>query len=296
MAGEPRSERAIRRAVRVAGGAFLLAIVGSIGLFVVYVAGGDTQLEGLLLFLAFGGGAVAVTVWAKILIDEPDLIEERPPMRSSDADRAAFEHVYLQAREVPDPAIRSRRRFLSRLLVLAGASLTAALGLPFLSLGAPPGAALFRTKWSSGSRLVGFGGSPIRPGDVNPGAVLTVFPEGHVGDGESAALLIGIAPQRLQPGVAFMETVEGLLCFSKICTHAGCPVGLYREEVAELLCPCHQSKFKVTEAARPISGPTTRPLPQLSLGVNPGGFLIALGDFEEPVGPEFWNIRRGRRA
>ncbi|MDP9022322.1 MAG: Rieske 2Fe-2S domain-containing protein [Actinomycetota bacterium] len=295
MAADDR-DTTIRRATRAAAIAFSVAIASAVGLVVVYVAGGHTQLEGLFLFAAFAGAAVGLVVWTKVLIAEPDLLEERPPMRSSDEDRAAFEHAYLEAREARDPDVASRRRFLSRLLAGAGASLALALGLPFFSLGAPPGGQLFRTNWARGSRVVDFAGRPVRAGMVGPGGVITVFPEGHTGDGQSAALLIGIEFDRIVEGGITAQTVPGIVCYSKVCTHAGCPVGLYREEVAELLCPCHQSKFAVYDNARPISGPTTRPLPQLPLGTDDAGFLVALGDFEAPVGPEFWNIERGGRA
>jgi ubiquinol-cytochrome c reductase iron-sulfur subunit len=101
--------------------------------------------------------------------------------------------------------------------------------------------------------------------------VTTVFPEGHE-EGRS-----DWAP-------------EGCLAYSKICTHAGCPVGLYRAEAGELLCPCHQSTFDVYTGAVPVFGPAARPLPQLPLDVNEEGYLVAQGDFSAPVGPSFWNL------
>ncbi|HYP22826.1 MAG TPA: Rieske (2Fe-2S) protein, partial [Actinomycetota bacterium] len=89
---------------------------------------------------------------------------------------------------------------------------------------------------------------------------------------------------------------EGCVGYSKICTHAGCPVGLYRAQAHELLCPCHQSTFDVLRGAVPTFGPADRPLPQLPRGVDDEGVLIALGDFPEPVGPGFWNLRDGRSS
>jgi ubiquinol-cytochrome c reductase iron-sulfur subunit len=79
------------------------------------------------------------------------------------------------------------------------------------------------------------------------------------------------------------------VAFSKVCTHAGCPVGLYQPSSHELFCPCHQSAFNVLDAAAPTAGPATRPLPQLPLAVDENGFLIASGDYPEPVGPGFWS-------
>jgi ubiquinol-cytochrome c reductase iron-sulfur subunit len=78
--------------------------------------------------------------------------------------------------------------------------------------------------------------------------------------------------------------------YSKICTHAGCPVGLYRSEAHQLLCPCHQSTFDVLRGAVPVFGPAARPLPQLPMEVDDDGYLVARGDFNEPVGPSFWNV------
>ncbi len=86
--------------------------------------------------------------------------------------------------------------------------------------------------------------------------------------------------------------VDGIVAYSKLCTHVGCPVGLYQAQEALLLCPCHQSTFDVLAGAEPIFGPAARPLPQLPLAVDDEGYLVATGDFEAPVGPGFWD--RGR--
>jgi ubiquinol-cytochrome c reductase iron-sulfur subunit len=37
-----------------------------------------------------------------------------------------------------------------------------------------------------------------------------------------------------------------------------------------------------------LFGPAARPLPQLPLTVDSEGYLAALHDFDEPVGPSFW--------
>jgi ubiquinol-cytochrome c reductase iron-sulfur subunit len=82
------------------------------------------------------------------------------------------------------------------------------------------------------------------------------------------------------------------VAYSKICTHAGCPVSLYEQETSRILCPCHQSQFDVTQGAKPIFGPATRSLPQLPITVDDEGYFVARGDFPEPVGPSFWNLGR----
>ncbi len=283
----------LARATRAAAIAFLVAIVAGGALIVVYFTGGGTTLQGVLLFLAFGGIAVGLGIWGKVLLDEPDVEEDRPSMRSPAEERQAFGAVYDAAVADPDVTDADRRRFLTRLLAGAGASVGFALLLPFRSLGPGPGQELFHTQWERGLRLVSYEGEPIRPDELRTGSVTTVFPDERVGDADSQALLIAVEPDLLRLDTGAPQTVEGLVCFSKICTHAGCPVGLYRSAVHELLCPCHQSKFDVLRGAQPISGPTTRPLPQLPLGVDDEGYLIALGDFEAPVGPAFWNMEIG---
>jgi ubiquinol-cytochrome c reductase iron-sulfur subunit len=103
---------------------------------------------------------------------------------------------------------------------------------------------------------------------------------------------------RLRPGqqVAQREGQENFhygdfYAYSKICTHLGCPTSLYEAQTNRILCPCHQSQFLATEHARPVFGPATRPLPQLPITVNDEGYLVATGDFPEPVGPAFWERR-----
>jgi ubiquinol-cytochrome c reductase iron-sulfur subunit len=120
--------------------------------------------------------------------------------------------------------------------------------------------------------------------------VLTVFPEGATDDADSQAILInmGDAPQQVRRGRNGWS-VQGLVAFSKVCTHAGCPVGLYRSTSKQLLCPCHQSTFDVLDGCRPVFGPAARSLPQLPLAVRDDGFLIAQHDYIEPVGPGYWN-------
>ena len=80
----------------------------------------------------------------------------------------------------------------------------------------------------------------------------------------------------------------GYIAYSKVCTHLGCPVGLYEQELELLVCPCHQSMFNVRNGAVPQFGPAPRPLPQLALMFNDDGFLVAQGPYDQPVGPGFW--------
>ena len=88
------------------------------------------------------------------------------------------------------------------------------------------------------------------------------------------------------------SAVGDVVAYSKVCPHAGCPVGLYEPDTHRLYCPCHQSVFDVLDAAEPKSGPATRPLPQLPLAVDADGYLVARSDYTEPIGPGFWNRDR----
>lgn len=291
---QQRQEARQKRASRVAALAFGISILAGIALVIVYVNGGDTQAEGVLLTLAFGGIGVGLGVWVKVIIGHELVIEPRHPMRSDASDRKAFEDEFDQARNsVGSP---DRRRFLGRLLAGAGISLGLALTVPFLSLGPifSRGARdeLFETAWTSGKRLVTTEGQEIHIEDFEPDQIATVFPQGEGTPADSQAVLINVREGRLVASA--MPDPDGvvgtLVCYSKLCTHAGCPVGLFRASEGQLICPCHQSLFDVNAGAAVLSGPAGRPLPQLPIGVDDEGYLVALGDFSAPVGPSFWNM------
>jgi ubiquinol-cytochrome c reductase iron-sulfur subunit len=269
---------------RIAAG-FALCALGSAGFAVVYALGGQAQAEGALLGLAFAGLAYGLVAWAAHLMPPGPFVEERESMEPSLAERVAF-----QAELERDIAAIGRRGFLGRMLALALGTLAVALAFPIRSLSARPGRSLYHTAWSAGTRLVTKDGTPVRPEDLQVGSVLTVYPEGHVdAAGDSAVLLIRVDPGKLVvPQGRETWSPLGLIAYSKLCTHAGCPVGLYQERSAELFCPCHQSVFYVLDGARPIAGPASRPLPQLPLELSDDGFLRAQRDFAEPVGPAFW--------
>jgi ubiquinol-cytochrome c reductase iron-sulfur subunit len=277
------------RAARLASVAFGASIVASLGLMLLYALGGQPQAEGVLLGVALGGLGLGIVVWARDILDEPEQVEERPSLASGEEERAEAQRA-LGAGSV------TRRGLLVRLVSGAAGALAAAVAIPSLSLGPRPGQDLFRTKWSPGARLVDESGSPLRPAQVTTSSVTTVFPEGHVGAGDSPALLLKVDEELLElPGERAGWTPEGCLAYSKICTHAGCPVGLYRAQAHQLLCPCHQSTFDVLQGAVPVFGPAARPLPQLPLAIDAEGYLVAQGDFSEPAGPSFWNLTREKR-
>jgi ubiquinol-cytochrome c reductase iron-sulfur subunit len=286
---QPRAEIRATRSVRVnarrIGIALAVSIAGSLGLTVVYALGGQPQVEGLLIGLSLGGLAVAFVLWGKHLLPQGPYVEEREPMVSLPMDRSDLERDFRRT----DRALE-RRTFLRRLLLGALAALGLASIFPIRSLGPSPGRSLFRTKWIPGSRLVTADGEPVLSRDLVVGGVLTVFPDGHTDAADSQTVLLRVDPASFSPLPGRENwSPEGHIAYSKICTHAGCPVGLYDAESHELFCPCHQSVFDVLDGARPTAGPATRALPQLPLELDDDGYLRARGDFPEPVGPTWWD-------
>ena len=278
------------RAERWIAAAFLVAVVAALGLGVTYWRGGQPQLEGVLLALTLGGIGVGIVIWASAFMPGGEVTEARHPVESDEGDVQAFAADFRAG-----TVGLKRRRLLTGLATAAFAALGGALLFPVRSLGPRPGRDLKRTPFQDGPvRVVTEDGNPVRPEDLAVDAVLTVWPEGHTDAPDAPTLLIHTRPtQRLRlQGREAGWVVDGIVAYSKLCTHTGCPVGLYQAEEALLLCPCHQSTFDVLRGAKPVFGPAARSLPQLPLGVDDDGFLIATGDFESPVGPGFWD--RGR--
>ncbi len=291
----PEHRTSSTTAEALAAACFFVAALAAVGLGVVYWRGGQTQLEGLLLAVATGGIGVGIVVWAKRFMPDEQVTEEREPLASTEEEIAAFRSSF----EHGEQSVVGRRLLVASI----GAALTAlggALLFPIRSLGPRPGRGLKQTAFAAargrpgGVRLVRQDGSPLRPDDLAVDGVLTVFPEDHVRDADSPTLVIRTrADQELDLAEGRDEwVVDGIIAYSKLCTHVGCPVGLYQSGEGLLLCPCHQSTFNVLEGAKPVFGPAARALPQLPLGVDDDGYLIATDDFSAPVGPGFWD--RGR--
>jgi ubiquinol-cytochrome c reductase iron-sulfur subunit len=264
-----------------------LSAMAGLGLAVVYLAGGQPQIEGALLGVALGGLGIGLILWGKRLLPREQVIDQRI-VPSPTEERLAAEEAYERGE-----AELGRRRFLARLLLGALGALGLAALFPIRSLGPRPGRSLFVTSWRRGVRLVDELGVPIRVEDLEVGSIVTVYPEGAVGSSDAQAVLIRVDPGRLElPADRLTGAPLGYVAYSKVCTHAGCPVGLYRAQTHLLLCPCHQSTFDVLRGARPVFGPAARPLPQLPLEAGADGYLRAAGGFPEPVGPGFWDRPR----
>jgi ubiquinol-cytochrome c reductase iron-sulfur subunit len=270
---------------RAIGVAFLASVLASVALAVVYFAGGQPQLEGTFLFIALGGIGVGLILWGHRFLPVGRDVQQREPMASSGEQREEAEEALGAGAEM-----LSRRRALFRMLGAAIAALGVAALFPIRSLGRAPGGALFHTAWRPGSRAVDANGDPVAADAMSPGQIVTVFPEGAVGSADSQTVLIGLEPGLYHP-LPGREgwAPNGIVGFSKVCTHAGCPVGLYQPNEHRLFCPCHQSVFDVLQAARPVGGPAARPLPQLPLTTDADGNIVARSDFTEPIGPGFWD-------
>jgi len=244
-----------------------------------------------LSLLCIGLGAVH---WAKTLMPDVEVSEDRHPQRSSDEARRNAAQIIAAGGNDSQLARRPLLKY----------SLGGALGLFALplvlqlagSLGPMPKAELSTTFWRKGMRLVRDPEmTPIKASDVTVGSVFHVMPEGidkseHVLEekGKAAVILIGLNPELIKVPREREWGHEGIVAYSKICTHVGCPVSLYEQQTHHLLCPCHQSTFDVTNDCEVVFGPAKRPLPQLEITVDAEGYLVASSPFREAAGPSFW--------
>jgi ubiquinol-cytochrome c reductase iron-sulfur subunit len=276
----------VKRSERLVALCFVLSTAAGIGLAVVYILGGQPQLEGALLAVALGGLGAGLILWAKRLLPSEEITEARTLEPSPEPERKGLSEAIERG-----GADLGRRRLLARLLAGAAGALGVALLFPVRSLGPSPGRTLFVTSWRPGARAVNAAGEPIRVDDLEIGSVVTVFPEGAIGSADSQTILVRVDSDLLElPAGRGDWAPEGYLAYSKVCTHAGCPVGLYLASVHQLRCPCHQSTFDVLRGAVPTYGPAARPLPQLPIEFGPDGQLRARSDYQEPVGPGFWDL------
>jgi ubiquinol-cytochrome c reductase iron-sulfur subunit len=252
------------------------------------------ELLGICLGMCFLFIGAALTVVAKRLVVTEELEDDYPE-----------EHP-RQQQEILEIVKESGSRITrKRLLLGAGAATAGAVGLaaitPVLSLGPIwDTAPLDQTPWRRGVRLVDEDGYPLSAVGVEAETFYTAFPEG-ADDEEigSSLVVIRVDPGKLRlPAARARWAPEGILAFSKICTHAGCAVALYRkptfpvlEPKPALVCPCHYSTFDPYTGGSVIYGPAGRPLPQLPLMVDGAGHLRAAGNFSARVGPSWWNVR-----
>jgi quinol---cytochrome c reductase iron-sulfur subunit len=310
---EPRrqdiDERAARRSERTVALLFTVSMLATVGFIAAYatipideivyiwpfgnVSGLNFAL-GLTLgaaLLCIGAGAVH---WARTLMTDEEVPEERHAVQATEEVK---QHVLT---EFAKGAKESQfgRRTLVRRTMYGALGLVPLAGVVLLrDLGPLPGDKLRHTAWRPGARIINESTmQPLRPEDITVGSLTQAMPEGldpHDEDfpeqiAKAAVMLVRLEPEDIRDPRSADWGHEGILVYSKICTHIGCPATLYEQQTHHALCPCHQSTFDLADGARVLFGPAGHPLPQLRITVNDDGYLEALGDFDVPPGPSFW--------
>ncbi len=287
LAPSARNPHVVERVIALTFIAGLILIVGFGYCYWVNAAPwtlGATMGAGLLLL---GVGLVA---WGKYLMPRGPFVEQRHTLANDEATRDAFAAAIVER----GGGVIKRRKMLGGLLGGGLGAFGVVAIFPLLrSLGPLPKDTLFHTDWRKGSYLVDQDGRRVHSGDLAVGSILTVYPEGtqdtERGQAVDQTVLIRLSNENFttQKGRETWGPM-GYVAYSKLCTHLGCPVGLYEQQLQLLVCPCHQSMFNVTNGAIPNFGPAPRPLPQLPLYVDASGYLRAQSDYHTPVGPGFW--------
>ena len=309
---------AMTRAVRTVYTLFYLSIAASIWAIAAYFLfpiedGSIISIRDNNLFIGLGIGLALLAIglaaihWSKAIMSDKEFIEPRHATRGRDTTRAAAVQAFADANEESGFGRRAmvRNSMIAAVVASVAPGIVLFRGLaPFSSEARPiagdPVALLSHTMWKEGTRLAHDPeGTPIRAADVTLGSAVHVIPadlaeldhtEGYLEEKAKAiVLLMRLLPEDITETPERADwSYDGIVAYSKVCTHVGCPVALYEQQTHHPLCPCHQSQFDVTNGAAVIFGPAARPLPQLPITVDDEGYLIARSDFTEPVGPSFW--------
>ncbi|WP_413810030.1 Rieske 2Fe-2S domain-containing protein [Streptomyces sp. OE57] len=302
-------ERAAKRSERTVALLFTVSMLATIAFIAAYVAlpvdryiyvfpiGHISALNfalGLTLGIALftiGAGAVH---WARTLMSDEEIADERHPIEASpEVKSKVLEEFATGAKESG-----FGRRKLARNTLFGALALVPLSGIVLLrDLGPLPGTKLRHTKWAKGKRLMNYNTmQPLRPEDIAVGSLTFAMPEGMSEEqhdfqteiAKAALMLVRLQPENIKDKRELDWSHEGIVAFSKICTHVGCPINLYEQQTHHVLCPCHQSTFDLSDGGRVIFGPAGHALPQLRIRANDQGYLEAMGDFSEPVGPAYW--------
>jgi ubiquinol-cytochrome c reductase iron-sulfur subunit len=300
LPADPQNLQTAKTAERLVGALFIFSTLASIGFIAAYigleVGSVDATLRsnlalGLSMSLAFLALAVGAVIWVRYIMPDVEITEQRHPLASDPADRKAFKETFEEGAEASQFV---KRPLLRRTLIAATVPLAVAPIVLLRDMGPLPGTSLRHTVWRPGLRLLVYGSNrPITPGEFSsPGGMITVIPDGYQDDPDALAaatsIIIKFQPGVLAPPTVMNWTVDNIVCYSKICTHVGCPAALYEQTTHHILCPCHQSTFDAPRGATVLFGPAPRPLPQLPLTTDAEGYLVAMKDFQEPVGPSYW--------
>ena len=275
----------------------LLALAAAAAVFfiVAYALEWSTQVLGLALGGALMAIAAALILAGMRVAPGEEAVEERPRLGDRAEQRALARDIERGGKGV------SRRGVLLGGAAATGTALGAALVIPVASLGPEPGEQIGASPWRRGTKVVDEQGAHLAPEDIKLGGFASGYPEGsdprELG---SLIVLVKVRPEELDlPAERRDWDADGVLAFSKICTHAGCSINLFRYPLFDptspgpaLVCPCHYSTFDVTTGGERIFGPAGRALPQLPLGVDGEGRLIAAGEFSGAIGPSWWGVRK----
>jgi ubiquinol-cytochrome c reductase iron-sulfur subunit len=304
---EPLIERRAERQVAGMFGLASLLVIGFIVAFVVFpIDDGDVveavRNSNLALGLTLGGalfliGAGAIH-WSKKLMSSHEVIHERHELRSTDEVRAAALADFETGAEESG---FGRRKLIRNSLIGAMALLPLPAVVILRDLGPLPGDKKVHTIWARDVRVMRDGSfEPLRATDLDIGSLVNAVPEtfedlpeegsARIDDrAKSPVIVLRMQPSEITPADGRENWhVDGILAYSKICTHVGCPINLYEQNTHHLLCPCHQSTFDLADNGKVVFGPAARNLPQLPLAVDDEGYLVAQSDFTEPVGPSYW--------
>jgi len=305
---DPKAEK---RAERQVAAFFGISVVFSILFCVVYLTakigsnpstflglGASNLGLGVCLGLGLFSIGVGAILWARKLMGDEEIIEYRHSASSTDEDRT--EVLEQLNAGIEESGIGRRPLVRNSLLAAMGA-----LGLPALftlkDLGTPRIDRLKHTVWAAHMPVVqDVSFTKIKASDMVVGQLINAAPavlqdmtgtELLDATAKAAIIVVKIDPADIrsqQAPAGQTWDVNGVLAFSKICTHVGCPISLWEHQTHHLLCPCHQSTFDLADAGKVIFGPAARALPQLPITVDKDGYLVAQSDFRQPVGPSFW--------
>jgi ubiquinol-cytochrome c reductase iron-sulfur subunit len=299
------------RAARFVVALFWLSVLGSIFAVFAYmffpIESGNvndvrlnTLFVGLGIALSLFAIGIAAVHWGKAVMADKEGVDLRHPVRGTEETRARAIEIFKEANEESGFSRRSliRGGMIASLVAFPLPAIALFRGLAPMDV--DPNDELKHTMWKKGLRLTQDPtGNPIKASDVTIGRAYQIIPEGLVdlpehemldAKAKAAVLLVRLKPEDLTWSSEERKSwsYDGIVAYSKICTHVGCPVALYEQQTHNLLCPCHQSQFDIANECAVIFGPAARPLPQLPITVDSEGYLVAVSDFTEPVGPSFW--------
>jgi ubiquinol-cytochrome c reductase iron-sulfur subunit len=283
------------RAELVVAALLVLAALAAALFVVAYGLNWSNQVLGGSLAGALGLIAAALIVVSKRLIVTEELTEEYPDESHPEEQRAIAQIVRESGSGL------TRKRLLGGAATLAGGALGVALVTPAVSMGPVfDTSRLNESPWRAGRRLVDQDDVPLAADEIEIGTFYTAFPEGADKKAISSPVVLvrfETAALRL-PRARRGWAPEGILAYSKICTHAGCAIALYRNPTFDvtqpqpaLVCPCHYSTFDPADGGSVLFGPAGRPLPQLPLTIDAERNLRAAGDYSGPPGPGWWGVR-----